>query len=172
MTATVSSSAPDIASVSGSLPRHVAIIMDGNNRWAKKRGRPGHEGHKAGEAAVHQIVEHSARLGIDVLTVFAFSSENWRRPEEEVSALMGLFLQALAKKVPELHANGIRLRFIGDLDRFSPELLSGMRDAMALTAANTRMTLVIAVNYGGQWDVAHAAQVLAQEVAAGKLAPA
>lgn len=168
----VKSSAPDIASATGSLPRHVAIIMDGNNRWAKKRGRPGPEGHKAGETAVHRIVEHAARTGIEVLTVFAFSSENWRRPEEEVSALMSLFLQALAKKVPELHANGIRLRFIGDLERFSPELLSGMHDAMALTASNTRMTLAIAVNYGGQWDMAHAAQVLALQVAAGELLPA
>lgn len=167
----VQSSAPDIASATGSLPRHVAIIMDGNNRWAKKRGRPGPDGHKAGETAVHKIVEYSARLGIEVLTVFAFSSENWRRPEEEVSALMGLFLQALAKKVPELHGNGIRLRFIGDLERFSPELLSGMRDAMALTAGNTRMTLAIAVNYGGQWDMANAAQALALQVAAGTLAP-
>jgi undecaprenyl diphosphate synthase len=172
MTATVPSSAPDIASVSGSLPRHVAIIMDGNNRWAKKRDRPGTEGHKAGEAAVHRIVEHAARTGIEVLTVFAFSSENWRRPEDEVSALMSLFLQALARKVPELHANGIRLRFIGDLSRFAPELQSGMDEAIALTRDNTRMTLVIAVNYGGQWDMAHAAQKLAEEVAVGRLSPA
>ena len=166
------SAAPDVDSAAGVLPRHVAIIMDGNNRWAKKHGLPGPEGHKAGEVAVRKIVEHSARRGLDVLTVFAFSSENWRRPEAEVSTLMSLFLQALAKKVPELHDNGIRLRFIGNLEQFSPALCQGMHDAMTLTAGNTRMTLVIAVNYGGQWDMAHAAQQLAAEVAAGRLAPA
>lgn len=172
MTASPSSSAPDIASVTGALPRHVAIIMDGNNRWAKRRGLPGTDGHKAGEAAVHVIVEHAARTGIEALTVFAFSSENWRRPEQEVSTLMTLFLQALARRVPELHENGICLRFIGDLSRFSPELQAGMLDAEALTRDNARMTLVIAVNYGGQWDVSHAAQRLAEEVAAGRLQPA
>ena len=166
------STAPDIGSVSGELPRHVAIIMDGNNRWAKRRGRPGPEGHKAGEAAVHRVVEHAARTGIEVLTVFAFSSENWRRPENEVAALMSLFLEALTRKVAELHGNGIRVRFIGDLARFSPDLQDGMKAAEELTRDNVRMTLVIAVNYGGQWDMAHAAQRLAAEVAAGRLAPA
>lgn len=164
------SSAPDIESVSGSLPRHVAIIMDGNNRWAKHRGQPGSEGHRAGEQAVRRIVEHAARRDIDVLTVFAFSSENWRRPENEVAALMGLFLEALTQKVNELHENGIRLRFIGDLSRFSHELQAGMQDAVLKTQGNVRMTLVIAVNYGGQWDMAHAAQRLASEVLAGRLA--
>lgn len=171
MTAPVPSSAPDLDSSAGSLPRHVAIIMDGNNRWAKKRGRPGPEGHSAGEQAVRQIVEHAARTGLEVLTVFAFSSENWRRPENEVAALMGLFLEALTRKVLELHSNGIRLRFIGDLTRFSPELQAGMQEAVRLTQDNVRMTLVIAVNYGGQWDMAHAAQRLATEVAAGRLSP-
>ncbi|MDI1301061.1 MAG: polyprenyl diphosphate synthase [bacterium] len=164
------SSAPDIESLSGSLPRHVAIIMDGNNRWAKLRGQPGPEGHRAGEQAVHRIVEHAARSGIEVLTVFAFSSENWRRPENEVAALMGLFLEALTKKVNELHQNGIRLRFIGDLSRFSVALQAGMQAAVDKTQGNVRMTLVIAVNYGGQWDMAHAAQRLASEVLAGRLA--
>lgn len=164
------SSAPDISSVSGILPRHVAIIMDGNNRWAKRRGRPGPEGHKAGEQAVRRIVEHAARSGIEVLTVFAFSSENWRRPENEVATLMGLFLEALTQKVNELHQSGIRLRFIGDLSRFAPALKSGMHAAEAMTQGNVRMTLVIAVNYGGQWDMAHAAQRLAHEVQAGRLA--
>lgn len=172
MSSPVSSSAPDIDTRSGSLPRHVAIIMDGNNRWAKKRGRPGPEGHSAGEQAVRHIVEHAARSGLEVLTVFAFSSENWRRPENEVAALMGLFLEALTRKVLELHGNGIRLRFIGDLSRFSPELQLGMQEAVRLTQDNVRMTLVIAVNYGGQWDMAHAAQRLAMEVAAGRLSPA
>lgn len=172
MSAPVSSSAPDIGSVEGALPRHVAIIMDGNNRWAKKRGLPGPEGHRAGETAVRRIVEHAARSGIEVLTVFAFSSENWRRPEQEVAALMSLFLEALTKKVGELHQNGIHLRFIGDLSRFSAELQSGMHEAEQLTRDNVRMTLVIAVNYGGQWDMAHAAQKLAVEVAEGRLTPA
>lgn len=172
MTAPLASSAPDIGSVAGSLPRHVAIIMDGNNRWARKRGLPGPEGHRAGETAVRRIVEHAARTGVEVLTVFAFSSENWRRPALEVAALMSLFLEALTRKVHELHDNGIRLRFIGDPAAFSPELQAGMRDAEALTRDNVRMTLVIAVNYGGQWDMAHAAQKLAQEVAAGRLTPA
>lgn len=172
MTAPVSSSAPDLETVSGSLPRHVAIIMDGNNRWAKRRGLPGPEGHRAGESAVRRIVEHAARTGVEVLTVFAFSSENWRRPEEEVAALMSLFLEALTKKVGELHQNGIRLRFIGDLSQFSDALQAGMQEAVYLTRDNVRMTLVIAVNYGGQWDMAHAAQRLAIEVAEGRLTPA
>lgn len=161
--------APDISSVTRESPRHVAIIMDGNNRWAKRRGLPGTDGHKEGEKAVHRIVEHAARTGIEVLTVFAFSSENWRRPEKEVALLMNLFLQALAKRVDELHESGIRLRFIGDLFRFSPELQSGMAKAEARTRDNTRMTLVIAVNYGGQWDVFNAARQMAEAVVAGQL---
>jgi undecaprenyl diphosphate synthase len=144
--------------------------MDGNNRWAKRRGQPGPEGHRAGEQAVRRIVEHAARSGVEILTVFAFSSENWRRPEDEVAALMSLFLEALTQKVNELHQNGIRLRFIGDLSRFSPVLQQAMHDAEAMTRGNVRMTLVIAVNYGGQWDMAQAAQRLASEVQAGRLA--
>ena len=165
------SAAPDIGSVSGERPRHVAIIMDGNNRWAKKRGLPGTEGHRSGETAVRRLVEHAVRCRIEVLTLFAFSSENWRRPEQEVAALMSLFLEALTRKVIELHDNGIRLRFIGDLAGFSPALQQGMAAAVNLTAQNQRMTLVIAVNYGGQWDMANAARCLAEEVAAGTLAP-
>lgn len=161
--------APDVADAAGAVPRHVAIIMDGNNRWARARGLPGPEGHRAGEAAVQAMVEHAARRGIEVLTLFAFSSENWRRPEQEVAALMQLFLEALTRKVAELHGNGIRLRFIGDLSAFDPVLRQGMHDAMALTAGNTRMTLVVAVNYGGQWDMANAARQLAEDVQAGRL---
>lgn len=167
----LTSSAPDIESVTGELPRHIAIIMDGNNRWAKRRGLPGTEGHKAGEAAVYHVVEHAARLGVEVLTVFAFSSENWRRPEQEVSTLMALFLKALARRVDELHENGIRLRFIGDLTQFSEELQSGMASAEQQTQHNTRMTMVVAVNYGGQWDMANAARRLSEKVARGELAP-
>lgn len=165
----IDSAAPDIGSVAGERPRHVAIIMDGNNRWAKKRGLPGTEGHRAGEVAVRQLVEHAARLKLDVLTLFAFSSENWRRPEHEVAALMSLFLEALTRKVAELHGNGIRLRFIGDLAGFSPALQQGMQAAVELTANNACMTLVVAVNYGGQWDMANAARAMVDAVQQGRL---
>ena len=169
---TPASAAPDVQSGTDALPRHVAVIMDGNNRWAKRRGLPGTDGHAAGERALRDIVELAARAKIGVLTVFAFSSENWRRPPNEVAALMQLFLMALQVRVQELDRARIRLRFIGDRSAFSPELQAGMAAAEAQTAAHTRMTLVIAVNYGGQWDVAQAARRLAEEVAAGRLAPA
>ncbi len=166
-----SSAAPDIDSRLGGLPRHVAVIMDGNNRWAKARHLPGGAGHKAGESTLHKIVEHAARRGIEVLTVFAFSSENWRRPETEVSFLMSLFVKALDRQVRELHANGMRVRFIGDRSRFSSALQEGMAAGESLTAGNTGMTLVIAVSYGGQWDMANAARRLAEKVRAGTLDP-
>ncbi len=167
----VSSAAPDVDSWRrDGVPRHVAIIMDGNNRWARKRGLPGREGHKAGEAALHAAVEHAGRRGIECVTVFAFSSENWRRPEEEVTALMQLFLAALNKRVPELNEHGIRLRFIGDLAAFAPEIRAGVREAEQRTANNRTLHLSVAVNYGGQWDIAQAARRVAQDVAAGHLA--
>ncbi|MEE3322229.1 MAG: polyprenyl diphosphate synthase [Pseudomonadota bacterium] len=165
------SSAPDIDSHQGALPRHVAIIMDGNNRWARKRGLPGEEGHRAGEQAVQTIIRQAATRGIEVLTLFAFSSENWRRPPEEVAHLMALFLKALSGRVEELHAKGVSIRFIGDRSAFSEALQAGMDEAESLTAGNSRMTVVIAVNYGGQWDIAHAARQLAEQVAAGELRP-
>ena len=166
------SSAPDLDSTGGTaLPRHVAIIMDGNNRWAKKRLLPGGAGHKAGESALHKIVEHAARQGVEVLTVFAFSSENWRRPENEVTLLMKLFLHALEKQVEDLHRHNIRVRFIGDRAMFARILQDGMAAGEAKTAANTGMTLVIAASYGGQWDVANAARELARQVQAGTLLP-
>ena len=121
--------APDIDSHVGSLPKHIAIIMDGNNRWAKAKGLIGGAGHKAGEAALQKIVEHAAKRGIKVLTVFAFSSENWRRPEQEVGLLMRLFVHALDKRVAELHKNNLRVCFIGDRSRFAPLLQQGMREA-------------------------------------------
>lgn len=154
------------------LPRHVAIIMDGNNRWARARGLPGAEGHRAGEQAVQAVIRGCAERGIEVLTLFAFSSENWSRPDEEVRHLMQLFLRALGERVAELHDNGIRLRFIGERGAFSEDLQRGMAEAEALTAANQAMTVAVAVNYGGQWDIAHAARRLAERVAAGELAPA
>ncbi|MFZ5699385.1 MAG: polyprenyl diphosphate synthase [Pseudomonadota bacterium] len=164
------STAPDVDSWRrDGLPRHVAIIMDGNNRWARRRGLPGRAGHEAGEQAMRAIVEHAGRCGIEALTVFAFSSENWRRPPEEVSALMQLFIGALSKRVPELHAHGIRLRFIGALSVFSPEIRAGIAAAERLTAGNAALHLSVAVNYGGQWDIAQAARALAGEVEAGRL---
>ncbi|MCB1659471.1 MAG: di-trans,poly-cis-decaprenylcistransferase [Moraxellaceae bacterium] len=145
--------------------------MDGNNRWAKAKGLIGGAGHKAGETALQKIVEHAAKRGVKVLTVFAFSSENWRRPEQEVGLLMRLFVHALDKRVAELHKNNLRVRFIGDRSRFAPLLQQGMRDAEQKTANNSGMTLVIAVSYGGQWDIAHAAQQIAIQVQQGKLDP-
>ncbi|MDX1695371.1 MAG: polyprenyl diphosphate synthase [Ketobacteraceae bacterium] len=155
----------------GNVPRHVAIIMDGNNRWAKQRGLRGVEGHKAGADTVKATVEACARAGVEVLTVFAFSSENWRRPQEEVNALMELFLEALNDEVPELHDNGIRLLFVGNLSGFSDKLQSQMQAAMNLTAGNRQMTFAVAVNYGGQWDIANAARQLARRVADGEISP-
>lgn len=153
------------------VPRHVAIIMDGNNRWAKKRLLPGVAGHKAGVDAVRAVIETCAEAGVEVLTLFAFSSENWQRPADEVSALMELFLSALRREVRRLNDNGIRLRIIGDRSRFHPELQAAMRDAEALTAGQSRFTLQVAANYGGQWDITQAAQHLAREVQAGRLKP-
>lgn len=155
--------------VSPAVPQHVAIIMDGNNRWAKKRLLPGVAGHKAGVDAVRAVIEVCADAGVDVLTLFAFSSENWQRPADEVSALMELFLGALRREARRLNDNGIRLRIIGDRSRFHPELQAAMREAELLTAGHNRFTLQIAANYGGQWDITQAAQRLAREVQAGHL---
>ncbi|BCD84336.1 ditrans,polycis-undecaprenyl-diphosphate synthase ((2E,6E)-farnesyl-diphosphate specific) [Pseudomonas solani] len=155
--------------VSPAIPRHVAIIMDGNNRWAKKRLLPGVAGHKAGVDAVRAVIEVCAEAGVEVLTLFAFSSENWQRPAEEVGALMELFLSALRREARRLNDNQIRLRIIGDRSRFHPELQAAMREAELLTAGEHRFTLQIAANYGGQWDITQAAQRLAREVQAGHL---
>jgi undecaprenyl diphosphate synthase len=150
-------------------PRHIAIIMDGNGRWARQRSLPRQAGHRAGVKPVRQVVEQCAQLGVEVLTLFAFSSENWQRPAEEVRGLMSLFVEALDREVEELDRNGIRLKFIGDLDSLNPVLLERIRAAEFKTLQNTRMTLVIAVAYGGRWDLAQAAQRMAAEVADGKL---
>lgn len=153
----------------GQIPKHVAIIMDGNNRWAKKRLLPGVAGHKAGVDAVRAVVETSAREGVEVLTLFAFSSENWRRPEDEVSALMQLFVLALQREVKKLHDNNIRLLVMGDLSGFSEQIQLLAKESESLTQDNTRMTLVIAANYGGQWDIAQAARQLASDVQQGQM---
>lgn len=153
----------------GDIPAHVAIVMDGNGRWARQRKRPRTFGHQAGLKALRRIVEHCGRLGIGQLTVFAFSSENWNRPRHEVSRLMELFMRALDKEARELHQNNVRVRFIGDLSAFSPELQDKVRRAEAQTRDNDRMTLNVATNYGGRWDILNAARLLATEVAAGRL---
>ncbi|MEP1213469.1 MAG: polyprenyl diphosphate synthase [Marinobacter sp.] len=168
MTESVSAEIPVSA---GSRPRHVAIIMDGNNRWAKARRLKGVAGHKAGVKAVRSVVETCARQGVEVLTLFAFSSENWRRPEDEVSALMRLFLFALEREVKKLHRNDIRLRIIGDRTAFSANLQEHMARAEELTRDNTGMTLVIAANYGGHWDITQASRKVAEKVRTGELAP-
>ena len=152
-----------------SVPRHIAVIMDGNGRWAAKRALPRPAGHRMGVKSVKAIVENCARLGVEVLTLFAFSSENWKRPREEVSMLMGRFLEALDTEVDDLHKNQIRIRFIGRLDQLSTALRDRIANAEALTQANTRMTLVIAVAYGGRWDIAAAARELARRCVAGTM---
>jgi undecaprenyl diphosphate synthase len=153
----------------GAPPRHVAIIMDGNHRWAKKRHLPGSAGHRAGARAVRPVAQRAAELGVEVLTLFAFSTENWFRPRREVSLLMALMRRVLTEDVDELHRERVRVQIIGDRSRFSEDLQKLMADAEARTAQNTRMTLMIAANYGGRWDIVNAARALAQEVEAGRL---
>lgn len=138
------------------VPRHVAIIMDGNGRWAKKRFLPRVAGHHRGVETVRDAVRHCLERGIEYLTLFAFSSENWRRPEEEVSLLMQLFVRALQSEVDKLHRNGVCLRVVGDLSRFDTQLQSLIRDSEARTAGNQRLVLTIAANYGGRWDIMQA----------------
>jgi undecaprenyl diphosphate synthase len=152
-------------------PRHVAVIMDGNGRWAARRALPRHLGHRAGVKAVRAAVEGCARRGVEALTLFAFSSENWGRPAEEVSRLMELFVEAMEREVDELSKNGIRLRFIGDLAALKPHLREGIAVAEARTAGNQRMTLFVAISYGGRADIVQAARALANRVAAGDLLP-
>jgi len=168
MTASVSAEIPLSA---GRRPKHVAIIMDGNNRWAKSRKLAGVSGHTAGIKAVRSVVETCARQGVEVLTLFAFSSENWRRPDDEVSALMRLFLFALGREVKKLNRNNIRLKIIGDRTAFSDNLQAHMQKAEELTRDNTHMTLVIAANYGGHWDITQASQAVARKVQKGELTP-
>lgn len=150
------------------IPRHIAIIMDGNGRWAKQRLQPRFMGHRAGVRAVEGIVKHCVATGVEVLSLFAFSSENWRRPGKEVELLMELFSHALDNQVKRLHQNNIRLKIIGDLSRFSENLQQKIRAAEALTANNTTLIINIAANYGGRWDITQAMQKLAQQVADGQ----
>ncbi|MGC2944273.1 polyprenyl diphosphate synthase [Burkholderia sp. KBS0801] len=150
---------PDV----GAVPRHIAIIMDGNGRWATERRLPRVAGHTRGVDAVRAVVEGCARAGVEYLTLFAFSSENWRRPNDEVSFLMRLFITALEREIGKLHANGIRLRVVGDLERFEPRIRELIRRAETKTARNTRLTLTIAANYGGRWDILQATKKLVEQ---------
>ena len=143
--------------------------MDGNGRWARKRALPRHTGHRAGVKSVRGIVENSARHGVEYLTLFAFSSENWRRPDEEVGMLMSLFLEALRREVAELHRNNVRLRFIGERERLDAKLNEKISNAEALTAENTGLRLQVAVAYGGRWDIVEAARKVALRVASGDM---
>jgi len=154
-----------------SLPRHIAIIMDGNGRWAQRRRRPRVIGHRAGARAVNRTIDFCLERGIAALTLFAFSSENWGRPQEEVDALMKLFLHALDREVEELQRRGVRVRFIGDRSRFAPSLRQRMAAAESATRDNQALHLSIAASYGGRQDIAQAARALAEDVAAGRLRP-
>jgi undecaprenyl diphosphate synthase len=154
-----------------SLPRHLAVIMDGNGRWAERRKRPRAIGHRAGARSVNLCIDFCLEQGIEALTLFAFSSENWGRPDEEVGALMKLFLAALEREVDELTRRGVRIRFIGERERFPPALRDKMAAAEAQTRDNRRLTLSVAASYGGRQDLAAAARSLAQDVADGKLRP-
>lgn len=154
------------------LPRHVAVIMDGNGRWAQRRNRPRTLGHRAGAKAVQVCVEYCLERGIAALTLFAFSSENWNRPEEEVGALMKLFLRMLENEVGELHRRGVRVAFIGDRSGFPAPIRERMAEAEGVRPLDEKLVLTIAAGYGGRWDITQACRSLAAEVAAGKLDPA
>ena len=154
------------------LPEHIAIVMDGNGRWAEARGEPRTAGHRAGIEPVRRTIRECARLGVRALTLFAFSSENWRRPETEVATLMSLFMDALDREVEELNSNGVRLRIIGNRQSLAVRLQQRIAEAEALTAANARLDLQVAVSYGGRWDLVEAARRLAARAASGALRPA
>lgn len=161
---------PQVTAVASlTLPRHVAIIMDGNNRYGKRQALGEGEGHRAGKNQLDPIVEHARRVGINALTVFAFSSENWQRPPSEVALLMDLFAQTIREQIPRMKKHDIALRFIGDRAQLSTELQQLMQEAESVTAHHTAMTLVIAVSYGGMWDIAQAAKQLAVQVERGLL---
>lgn len=151
------------------MPRHVAIIMDGNGRWAKDRNQPRHSGHRAGVISVRQSIKTAAERGVECLTLFAFSSENWSRPKEEVSGLMKLFVEALRRELDELHFNDVKLKFIGNLDLLSASLRGKIFEAEQRTEANTGLRLTIAMAYGGRWDIVEAAKVLTRQVTEGSL---
>ncbi|MGB3725923.1 MAG: polyprenyl diphosphate synthase [Glaciecola sp.] len=168
---TTNTQATSLASnqVADKIPRHVAIIMDGNGRWAQQKGKLRTFGHKAGVEAVRSSVRMARKAGVESLTLFAFSSENWQRPQDEVGVLMKLFSMVLKSEVKKLNKNDIRLRVIGDLSAFDNKLQAKIAEAEALTANNTALTLNIAANYGGRWDIVNAAKSVAKQVAQGEL---
>ena len=153
------------------MPRHVAFIMDGNGRWAKARGQLRVAGHRAGVETVREVVRMSAQYGIEVITLYAFSTENWSRPDAEVSALMGLFLSALEREIAELDANGVKIRFLGDMSALPAANRESARNAELRTAKNTGLQLNLAINYGSRAEIVRAARALAEKAAAGTLAP-
>ncbi len=155
----------------GEIPKHVAIIMDGNGRWAKKKGLPRIAGHREGVESVRDIVEAAGQLGVDFLTLYAFSTENWKRPEEEVSLLMRLLLKALRDEADRLHKNNVRLRTIGDVGRLPEEIQAELSDGIQKTRGNTGLTLILALSYSGRWDLAQAFRAMAAAVRAGGLSP-
>ncbi|MCM1109708.1 MAG: isoprenyl transferase [Clostridium sp.] len=154
------------------VPRHVAIIMDGNGRWAKSRSMARTAGHTEGVNTVRSVTETASDLGVEFLTLYAFSTENWNRPKEEVDALMHLIVVALERETPRLIRNNVRLTMIGDFDRMPAEALARLRRCMADTAGSTGLTLVLALSYSSRWEIARAARLIAEEAAAGKLNPA
>ncbi len=162
---------PDLTNTqqSGAIPRHVAIIMDGNGRWAKQRRLPRIAGHRAGVKSVRRVVEQCIDCSIEALTVFAFSTENWRRPQKEVGLLMELFLTALEREVKKLHQHGVRMCIVGDRSRFPLKLQNRIAEAEQYTAANTALTFTIAANYGGRWDITQAVRGLGRAIERGEL---
>ena len=161
----------DLLETDSNIPVHVAVIMDGNGRWARERGKRRHSGHRAGVKSVRATVEHATRRGVQHLTLFAFSSENWSRPAEEVSRLMGLFVEALQREVDDLHRNKVRLEFVGDRARLNDGLVRKIEAAEAHTAKNDGLHLIVAVAYGGRWDIVEAARKAAGRVARGEIKP-
>jgi undecaprenyl diphosphate synthase len=158
-----------LANGAGSTPLHVAIIMDGNGRWARARGLPRTAGHRRGAETVRTIVEAAADMGVSILTLFGFSSENWSRPESEVRDLMGLLRLYLRNEISTLAKNGVRLRVIGERSRLAPDIVALIEEAEAKTAENRRLTLVVALNYGGRQEIVAAARHLAMEAEAGRI---
>ena len=159
----------DDAAVGQTVPTHVAVIMDGNGRWARAHGMPRQAGHRAGVNSVRETVEVAAQRGVSYLTLFAFSSENWRRPPEEVGNLMRLFLEALEREIDELHKNGVRLKFIGERGRLQSELVARIAAAEEKTRDNAGLTLIVATAYGGRWDIVEATRSLVSKALAGEI---
>jgi undecaprenyl diphosphate synthase len=154
----------------GTVPRHVAIIMDGNGRWAKARGLPRAAGHRQGAEAARKVLRAAGEAGVECLTLYAFSSENWRRPAEEIGDLMGLLRLYIANELDSLHREGVRIKIIGDYNAFQPDIVKLLEASVAKTAGNTRMTLAVALNYGGRSELVRAARRLAEQAAAGEIA--